>query len=101
LPAADVHELEVGARHHRLMQRGVQVAGLGGQVVSCLFPGGNELVSFLTGHFERVDQNQRFSHHFSLRSLRPRSGDFIFCPGSPPVTASTFGCFTRPFHHLR
>src|SRR6266487_4485116 len=56
LPASDVHELEIGAWRDRLVQHGINIAGLGGEVVPCLLPGGNELFGLIAGNLERVDQ---------------------------------------------
>ena len=51
-----------------LMQRRVDIARLGTQVISRLLPRGNELIGLTVRNLERVDQRQWISHSFQTPS---------------------------------
>ena len=103
LPAGDVDEQEIRVRRERLVQRRLDIAGLGPQEVPRFLPRRDEGPGLVGWHHERVDGYHRFGHlhpslfrpflwpqRVSLGIQRDRDrGGKAGCPKTPSATVRT------------
>src|SRR5207244_4243972 len=80
-PVRDVDELELGTGADRLVQRGIPITRLRGEVVAGLLPRGDEPVGLVGRDLESVDQRHGFGHNSPYFADRTRDLPAGFRPG--------------------